>query len=136
MQTIGEAARQSGVTIETIRYYEREGLVPAPGRAASGRRLYSAGEIGRLRFVKRCRELGFAMADVQVLMKLAEGTEGSCAAARGLGEAQLVATRRKIGDLLRLEAALLDLTRTCDEGRTECPMLAALLRDGPDAEPA
>lgn len=133
MQPIGEAARRSGVTIETIRYYEREGIVPAPERAASGRRLYSTLEIGRLRFVKRCRDLGFAMADIRTLMKLAAGQEGSCAVAGKLGQAHLLETRRKIADLLRLDAALSELTRNCDEGRTECAMLTSLLADEPAA---
>lgn len=133
MQPIGEAARRSGVAIETIRYYQREGIVPAPERAASGRRLYSARQIGRLRFVKRCRDLGFAMADIRTLMKLAAGQEGSCAVAGKLGQAQLLETRRKIADLLRLDAALSELTRNCDEGQTECTMLKALLADDPAA---
>jgi MerR family mercuric resistance operon transcriptional regulator len=126
MQTIGEAARRSGVTIETIRYYEREGIVPPPGRAASGRRLYTPEEIGRLRFVKRCRDLGFAIADIRLLMKLAAGQEGSCAVAGGLGKAQLVETQRKIADLRRLEAALSELIQNCDAGQTKCAMLTAL----------
>lgn len=59
MFTIGKASEQSGVNIETIRYYEREGIVPKPGRSAGGRRLYSSDEIAKLRFVRRCRDLGF-----------------------------------------------------------------------------
>ena len=129
MQPIGEAARQSGVSIETIRYYEREGIVPAPGRAASGRRLYSHNEIGTLRFVKRCRDLGFSIADIRTLMKLAAGHESSCVDAGRLGNAQLVETRRKIRDLVRLEAALSELTENCDAGQTKCAMLVALLAE-------
>ena len=129
MQPIGEAARQSGVSIETIRYYEREGIVPAPGRAPSGRRLYSRDEIGRLRFVKRCRDLGFAIAEIRSLMKLADGTDNSCADAGRLGRAQLVETRKKLAELARLEAALSELVESCDSGRTECAMLTALLAE-------
>jgi MerR family mercuric resistance operon transcriptional regulator len=126
MHSIGEAARQSGVTIETIRYYERKSIVPAPGRAASGRRLYTPQDIGYLRFVKRCRDLGFGMADIRVLMTLAGEQAGSCAVAGALGRAQLAQTRRKIAELQRLEAALLELTRNCDKGQTECTLLTAL----------
>lgn len=131
MMTIGEAARQSGVTIETIRYYEREQIVPAPGRGASGRRLYTAQEVGRLRFVKRCRDLGFGMTDIGVLLKLAGSQEGSCDGAGRLGQSQLAQIRQKIADLQRLEAALSELTLNCTAGRSECPMLAALLAHDP-----
>ena len=129
MQPIGEASRQCGVSIETIRYYEREGIVPAPGRTAAGRRLYSRDEIGTLRFVKRCRDLGFSIADIRTLMKLAAGQQSSCVDAGRLGHAQLLETRRKIGDLAQLEAALSELTANCDAGRTKCAMLTALLAE-------
>jgi DNA-binding transcriptional MerR regulator len=129
MQPIGEAARQSGVSIETIRYYEREGIVPAPGRAASGRRLYSRDEIGTLRFIKRCRDLGFSISDIRTLMKLAAGRERSCVDVGRLGNAQLAETQRKISELVRLEAALAELTRNCDAGKTKCGMLVALLSE-------
>ena len=68
MLPIGDAARQSGVTIETIRYYEREGVVPPPDRSASGRRLYDAAGIARLRFIKRCRDLGFSLSVTKTLL--------------------------------------------------------------------
>ena len=129
MQPIGEAARQSGVSIETIRYYEREGIVPSPGRAASGRRLYSRDEIGKLRFVKRCRDLGFSIADIRILMILASGQEGSCVDAGKLGRAQLLEIRRKISDLAQLEAALSELMANCDAGQAKCGMLTALLAE-------
>lgn len=129
MQPIGEAARQSGVSIETIRYYEREGIVPAPGRTAAGRRLYSRDEIGTLRFVKRCRDLGFSIADIRTLIRLAAGQQSCCVDAGRLGHAQLLETRRKIGDLARLEAALSELTANCDAGRNRCAMLTALLAE-------
>ena len=129
MQSIGAAARLSGVAIETIRYYEREGIVPAPGRAASGRRLYAHDEIGKLRFVKRCRDLGFSIAEIRTLMKLAAGQESSCADAGRLGRAQLIETQRKIRDLVQLEAALSELTQNCDAGQTTCAMLTALLAE-------
>ena len=129
MQPIGKAARQSGVSIETIRYYEREGIVPAPGRTASGRRLFSRDEIGRLRFVKRCRELGFSIVDIRALLKLASGGEASCADASRLGRAQLLQTREKISDLVQLGAALSELVENCDAGQTKCAMLTALLAE-------
>ena len=68
MFTIGKASEQSGVNIETIRYYEREGIVPKPGRSAGGRRLYSSDEIAKLRFVRRCRDLGFPISNIQTFL--------------------------------------------------------------------
>ncbi len=65
MFAIGEASRRSGVSVETIRYYEREGITAKPGRAANGRRLYSDAEISELAFIKRCRDLGFSLPDVR-----------------------------------------------------------------------
>ena len=129
MQPIGEAARQSGVSIETIRYYEREGIVPAPGRSSTGRRLYARDEIGRLRFVKRCRDLGFAIAEIRSLMEMAGGTESSCTDAGRLGRAQLAETRKKLAELAQLEAALSELVESCDSARTECAMLTALFAE-------
>ncbi|UWQ32382.1 MerR family transcriptional regulator [Leisingera sp. M527] len=70
MTAIGEASRQSGVSVETIRYYEREGIVPKPQRAPNNRRLYSARDVGRLRFLKRSRDLGFPLADAKTLLVL------------------------------------------------------------------
>ncbi|MCD9150154.1 MerR family transcriptional regulator [Pseudophaeobacter flagellatus] len=73
MIAIGEASRQSGIGIETIRYYEREGIVPKPERAANNRRLYSVHDVGRLRLLKKCRDLGFPLADAKTLIDLSEG---------------------------------------------------------------
>ncbi|MGB7242767.1 MAG: MerR family transcriptional regulator, partial [Sulfitobacter sp.] len=72
MFTIGKASEQSGVNVETIRYYEREGIVPKPGRSAGGRRLYSNDEIAKLRFVRRCRDLGFPIAIIQTFLSLTD----------------------------------------------------------------
>ncbi len=70
MVAIGEASRLSGVSIETIRYYEREGIISKAGRTASGRRTYSKAEISELRFIKRCRDLGFSIHDAVALRRL------------------------------------------------------------------
>ncbi|NHB76520.1 MerR family transcriptional regulator [Rhodobacter calidifons] len=128
MFPIGEAARQSGVAVETIRYYEREGIVPRPGRSASGRRLYARSEIDRLRFVRRCRDLGFPIAEVRALLALAEG-QGTCSEAGRIARAQGDAIRRRVKELLRLEAALADLASACETGVTDCAMLRQLMAD-------
>lgn len=126
MFLIGEASRQSGVGIETIRYYEREGIVGRPGRAANGRRLYTPADIGVLRFVRRCRDLGFTLADTKALLDLSRAPGSDCAAARDLAERQLGRVREKIAELARLESALHELTVNCADGRLECPMLDRL----------
>ena len=128
MIAIGEAARQSGVPIETIRYYEREGVVPAPRRAANGRRVYSEKEVGRLRFIKRCRDLGFSITDAKGLLSLSEGENDNCATVKDIGTAHLFAVRSKIAELKALEAALEQLTANCRDGSVSCQMLEALAR--------
>lgn len=126
MTSIGEASRRSGVSIETIRYYERAAIVPKPDRAENGRRVYSDLEIGRLRFVRRCRDLGFSMADAKTLLALSEGTAADCKAVYDLAIAHLAAVRIKISELARLEAALEELTSNCQSASTRCPMLEEL----------
>lgn len=129
MHAIGDAARKSGVNIETIRYYEREGVVPPAGRSTSGRRLYGSDDISRLRFVKRCRDLGFSLADIKSLLSLSVGTQSTCDEARTIGEGNLALVRNKIADLCRMETALEELVRHCKSGRLDCPMLAELFAD-------
>lgn len=130
MFTIGKASEQSGVNIETIRYYEREGIVPKPGRSAGGRRLYSPDEIARLRFVRRCRDLGFPIAIIQTFLSLTAQNDRSCGEVKTLAEAHLGEINAKIENLVRLRDALLSLSATCDGGTVVCPMLEALMKDG------
>jgi DNA-binding transcriptional MerR regulator len=129
MHPIGEAARRSGVGVETIRDYEREGIVPKPGRAASGRRLYSAAEIARLRFVRRCRDLGFTMADVRTLSALAEERGAPCGEVRAIGSLQLQAVRAKIAARQDLAAATEALLAARGPDDAPCPLLARLFAD-------
>ena len=126
MIAIGEAARQSGVGIENIRYYEREGIVPRPARAANNRRLYSAQDVGRLRFLKRCRDLGVSLGDAKALLDLPEGGAADCAEVIALAQRHMESVRRKIAELQRLQAALDELTATCAEGSVDCRMLGQL----------
>lgn len=125
-KSIGIAAKLSGVNIETIRYYEREGIIPKAERAENGRRTYEDEAIFRLRFVKRCRELGFPIIEIKALLKLSHQNEGSCNEARKLSEANLVAVTEKIADLNRMKSALEELISSCKSGQTECPMLKTL----------
>lgn len=129
MRSIGAASTMSGVNIETIRYYEREGIVPRADRTPSGRRLYGDADIARLRFVKRCRDLGFPIPDIRTLLDLSAGNGAPCANVKALGERHLRGVRRKLDELGKLEHALAELVRRCDAGRTDCPMLERLLAD-------
>ncbi len=128
MIAIGEAARVSGVSIETIRYYEREGVVPIPKRAANGRRVYSPKEVGRLRFIKRCRDLGFSIAEAKGLLSLSESEISNCEVVKDIGTGHLKAVRQKIAELKALEVALEELTANCKAGSVSCQMLEALAR--------
>jgi MerR family mercuric resistance operon transcriptional regulator len=126
MIAIGEASRQSGVGIETIRYYEREGIVPKPERASNNRRLYSKRDVGRLRFLRKCRDLGFPLADAKTLLDLSEGSGADCQTVKEMAERHVSNVRGKIKELIRLEAALNELTANCDSGNISCPMLSQL----------
>jgi MerR family mercuric resistance operon transcriptional regulator len=126
MASIGKAARDSGVPVETIRYYERAGVVPGPPRSASGRRVYDSGHIARLRLIRHCRDLGFSLADARTLLALAGNHTAPCAEVKSIAEGHLAGVRRKIRDLQRLEGALADLVRDCDEGKADCPALRVL----------
>ena len=126
MIAIGEASRQSGVGIETIRYYEREGIVPRPARAQNNRRLYSASDVGRLRFIKKCRDLGFPLSDAKTLLELSAESAEDCRSVKELAEAHIASVQGKIEELRRLEHALSELTANCDSGNVQCPMLQRL----------
>ena len=130
MFAIGKASEQSGVNVETIRYYEREGIVPKPGRSSGGRRLYSANEIARLRFVRRCRDLGFPISIIRTFLSFATEDRRSCGEVKNLAENHLEEIGAKIANLLRLRDALQSLSKNCEEGSVACPMLDALMEDG------
>ncbi|MDR9485979.1 MAG: helix-turn-helix domain-containing protein, partial [Sediminimonas sp.] len=96
--TRGELARETGCNIETIRYYEKTGLLPGPPRTAAGYRIYSASHLGRLRFILRARELGFPMEDIRGLLGLDDGAAPNCAEVKARTERHLADVRAKIAD--------------------------------------
>ncbi|MBO6674064.1 MAG: MerR family transcriptional regulator [Rhizobiales bacterium] len=126
---IGKASELSGVGIETIRYYEREGITSKPPRTSAGRRDYDAQTISQLRFVKRCRELGFSIPDITELMKLSYSDKPTCEEAGKIGTDNLALVRQKIADLKCMEQALQELVASCRTGRKDCPMLKKLFAD-------
>jgi DNA-binding transcriptional MerR regulator len=130
MLTIGDAARLSGCTPEAIRYYEREGVVPSPTRAGSGRyRHYRRGDIDRLRFLRRARELGFSLAEVRNLLALAEGERTrKCSEVDRLAKAHLATMESKLAQLGTLRDRLTTLIGRCRGGFavSDCRILGAL----------
>jgi MerR family mercuric resistance operon transcriptional regulator len=125
--TIGSASRRSGVNIETIRYYERVGLLASPRRTPGRRRIYDDELVAQLLFIGRSRELGFSIEDIRTLLGLADNRDRSCAEVRALTEQHAAAIRSKIADLARIEQVLADLATRC-RGRSapDCPILATL----------
>lgn len=126
MVAIGTASKRSGVHVETIRYYEREGIVPRATRDHNGRRVYDDESVGRLRFIKRCRDLGFSLVDVRMLLALSEQQEPDCNSVHNIAKAQGANVRAKIEELKHLERALEQLAANCSVGNTSCPILNQL----------
>lgn len=126
---IGELSRRTGCNIETIRYYERVGLLPPPPRDGRYRR-FAAGDVARLVFVRRARVLGFTLDEVRALLKLsAADNESACAEVREISIAHLVDVRARIADLRAMERVLAATICQCDTGRQPgCPLIDALSR--------
>lgn len=127
---IGELARLTGVTAETIRFYERERVLPRPKRAGSGRyRTYERADADRLRFVRHARDLGFSLDDVRELLALAESDPSKpCGNVDQIARAHMAAVDAKIAQLTALRRELGRLTADCDPqaGVGECSLLSAL----------
>ncbi len=123
---IGDLSLQTGCNIETIRYYERIGILPIAARR--GRyRSYGPDDVGRLRFIRRARELGFTLDEVRTLLGLAEDIDNSCGDVRILAARHLTVVERKIQDLQRMERELRDSVHACDTGGTAgCPLIDSL----------
>jgi MerR family mercuric resistance operon transcriptional regulator len=126
---IGDVSRRTGCKVETIRYYERIGLLPPPDRHGRYRR-YDPGDVRRLMFVRRARELGFRLDEVRALLKLsATGGTSACLEVREISMAHLVGVRARITDLRAMELALSGSIRQCDAGQQPgCPLIDALSR--------
>ena len=127
MLSIGALSKQSGVHIETIRYYERAGVLPKARRATNGRRIYGEDDAGRLAFIRHARELGFDLVSVRALLALQEKPELSCKAASDLASAQLSAVESRLSRLTVLRDELKRMVRACKNGRVvDCRVIDAL----------
>ena len=123
-----ELSQRTAVNIETIRYYERIGLFPSPPRTEGGHRLYSGAYLKRLVFIRRSRELGFALDEIRNLLGLVEGGH-ACGEVQAAALAHLKNIRRKIGDLRRMERTLADTAARCEGGTApDCPIIDVLSR--------
>lgn len=118
---------------QTLRYYERRGILPNPPRSPAGYRDYPASAVEVLRFIKAAQELGFTLAEVEELLDLAEGGPESCDAARSLAEAHTAELDSKIAEMQRMRASLATLVDTCHRPRADrsCPLLDTLASDVP-----
>jgi MerR family mercuric resistance operon transcriptional regulator len=125
--TIGRLAAAAGVNLETVRYYERIGLMPPPDRTSGGHRSYRSEHRARLAFIRRARELGFRLDDVRTLLALAEPGLQSCAEVKVIASDRLQDVRAKIADLSRLAKVLDEAVRRCGDGNVpECPVIEVL----------
>ncbi len=133
--TIGRLAKAAGVGVETIRFYEREGLLAAPSRTASGYRQYPPETAERLGFIRRAKALGFSLAEIQELLHLANPT-GDRARVKTLADHKLAEIDQRVEELQRMRRALSELTRQCSgHGPVEgCPIIEALNEDEDDDE--
>lgn len=128
--SIGKLGERTGVNIETIRYYEKIGLLSPPDRSASGYRQYGAAHLGRLRFIRRGRDLGFSIDAIRALLRLAEHPDCPCDDADHLATQHLVEVERKIAELGRLRDELKKLADCHGGSVAECRILDALASGG------
>ena len=125
--SIGDLSRHTGVNIETIRYYERIGLLPAPPRSQGRQRLYDETHRQRLAFIRRSRDLGFSINDTRDLLGLARGHNLTCAQVKALTEQHVADIRAKIRDLRKLDQVLSQLAAKCKGSCVpDCPILDTL----------
>jgi len=122
--TIGQLAREAQVNIETVRYYQRRGLLPKPGKPLAGYRRYPRETLDHLRFIKRAQQLGFTLREICDLLRLGNG---SCAETRKLAEIKRADIRARIHDLANMQRTLERLIERCRRGHTAaCPIVEAL----------
>lgn len=137
--TIGKVARRSGVSVETLRFYERRGLIEPRDRTESGYRLYDREVLRRLRFLRRAQALGFSLDEISELLALSADPSRSAAEVKRLARAKIADIESRIRDLERMRDGLASLERHCPGHRgttAECPILAALDDDAGDAATA
>ena len=129
--TIGQLAKQANVNLETIRYYERRGLIPEPPRSESGYRMYSRDAVARTEFIKRTQALGFSLREISEIFALRMEPETTCGDMKAKVEAKIEDIEQKITDLEQIREALVAMAEKC-RGKGpigECPILEALYKN-------
>jgi MerR family transcriptional regulator, mercuric resistance operon regulatory protein len=130
MDTIGALSRKTGCHIETIRYYERVGLLRKPLRSEGGHRLYDRETIKRLIFIRRSRELGFSLEEIRTLLRLVDGKRYTCQEVKSVTDRHLADVSKKISDLRRLQKTLRTISSQCEGGLVpDCPIIDALFEE-------
>lgn len=135
MLSIGKLAKACDVSVEAIRYYEREHLLDAPSRTTSGYRQYSESAVRRLRFIRRAKALGFTLSEIRNLLAISDNKEGGMSEVKTLTEEKISLITERIKDLQRIQAALSDLSSLCsgDGCVDNCPIIDALNDDASDS---
>lgn len=124
---IGQLSEKTNCKIETIRYYERIGLLPEPGRTEGGYRTYNEDQLKRLAFIRRSRELGFTIEEIRALLNLVDGGVYTCGDVKSITMEHVESIRQKIADLKKLEKTLSRIASQCAGDATpECPIIDAL----------
>jgi len=131
--TISGLARAAGANVETIRFYQRRGLLTEPDKPLGGIRRYGEADIARVLFIKAAQRIGFTLGEIFQLLQLDDGTQ--CSQARAIAEHKLDDVRQRLSDLQRIEAALAQLVDRCASrrGQVNCPLIAALQPNAPSA---
>ena len=131
---IGEVARDAGVRVDTVRYYERERLLSPVDRRPSGYREFTEDAVRRIRFIRRAQELGFTLREIRELLELRMEAGASCGDVRERAEEKLEAVEEKLRDLRAIESTLRSLISACEDSRPvgECPILESLDEDSPE----
>ena len=127
--TVGQLSQTAGVNVETVRYYQRIGLLSLPKRDYGSIRRYSDDDLKRVRFIKRAQALGFSLDEVALLLGLSDGRH--CAETKALAERKLTMVEEKIADLVSIQKALRGLVTQCSKGSRGygCPVIDALVED-------
>ena len=124
---IGALSKRTGCNIETIRFYERIGVMPKPARTEGGHRVYTEDQLKRLTFIRRSRELGFTLDQVRDLLGLVDGNDYTCDEVKAMTVEHADEVRQKIADLTKLKRVLDDMVSQCDRGDIpDCPVIDAL----------
>lgn len=130
--SIGRLSARTGCNIETIRYYEKIGLLAAPPRTVGGHRVYGGDHAKRLGFIRRSRELGFSLDEIRALLGLADGEDYDCGQVKEITLRHLQSVKDKIRDLRKLERTLTTISNECEGGiAPSCPIIEALYRGRP-----